>query len=575
MRKNWKMKITKLSISHYLGIKSLDQELSRKVFMVAGHNGKGKSSIGEAIRHALQGEFDRVDYKKDLGQLIHPQSDAGGSVFVNTTLGEFAVTLPAGDVIGDHSALNPLLGYCLQPARFASASSDDRRKLLFRLMKVSATPDGIAARLKERGALERYINEIRPYLAGGFDAANKEASNFARDAKASWRTVTGETYGEKKAEGWALPLADASPHVDPNEVKELETKIADLNIKVGGLRAQRQAAQDAIANAEGKASRKAELTAQASQYAQIQDDLNKATDEHGKLSRKIHEYQEVVASPEHTALTCPHCAGLSILEDGQLEPYEGETSGFDRAAVKDLLDDAIAEFSKQGANIQALTKSLAEADGAAKALDLLDSQPDPAGDSLETLDQKIKSTMGEIYDDQNRLNILRNEQKNESEHNAKEAAIRQKNADATLYHTQVKHWDLIAKALAPEGIPSELLAEAIEPFNASLKAAGNGLGRFEISVTPDLDIYVGSVPYALRSESEKWRADAIISAAIAKLSGVGIILLDRFDVLDLPGRNELIGWLSAVDLDQAIIMGTMKAAPPATLPDFIETLWLE
>ena len=85
-------------------------------------------------------------------------------------------------------------------------------------------------------------------------------------------------------------------------------------------------------------------------------------------------------------------------------------------------------------------------------------------------------------------------------------------------------------------------------------------------------------PYPLLSESEKWRADAMIAAAIAELSGVRLLMLDRFDVLDAQGREDFIYWLDGMAsegvIDSAIVAGTMKALP-AGLPETIQPLWID
>ena len=69
----------------------------------------------------------------------------------------------------------------------------------------------------------------------------------------------------------------------------------------------------------------------------------------------------------------------------------------------------------------------------------------------------------------------------------------------------------------------------------------------------------------------------MIAAAIAEISGTRILMLDRFDVLDLPGREDLIVWLDALtangQLDTALIFGTMKAEPKG-LPPSIQSHWI-
>jgi len=65
---------------------------------------------------------------------------------------------------------------------------------------------------------------------------------------------------------------------------------------------------------------------------------------------------------------------------------------------------------------------------------------------------------------------------------------------------------------------------------------------------------------------------------VAQLSGVRMLVLDRFDVLDLQGRGDLIAWLDILasdgDIDTALIFGTLKALP-SQLPTTIAAHWLD
>lgn len=84
--------------------------------------------------------------------------------------------------------------------------------------------------------------------------------------------------------------------------------------------------------------------------------------------------------------------------------------------------------------------------------------------------------------------------------------------------------------------------------------------------------------YGLLSESEKWRADALFATAIAKLSGLKIVMLDRFDVLEPKARPQALKLLMTCtkdgSIDQALMAGTMKE-PMAKLPAGIQQVWIE
>jgi hypothetical protein len=169
----------------------------------------------------------------------------------------------------------------------------------------------------------------------------------------------------------------------------------------------------------------------------------------------------------------------------------------------------------------------------------------------------------------------------EAQRKAKEAGEISK--QARDLHVSIQQWDRIATCLAPDGIQSEILSEALGPINDRLATSANIAQWCRINIGPDMRIFAAEEgawprPYSLMSESEKWRADAMIAEAVSHISGLRLLVLDRFDVLDMQGREDLICWLEDLvaenEIETAMIFGTLKALP-AQLPDCIEAFWLE
>jgi hypothetical protein len=158
-------------------------------------------------------------------------------------------------------------------------------------------------------------------------------------------------------------------------------------------------------------------------------------------------------------------------------------------------------------------------------------------------------------------------------------AADEKTKQAGEAHAAVLAWSAIADALAPDGIPGEMLVEALEPINERLSHSANEAQWIRVGIERDMSITAGNDarPYALLSESEKWRVDAMIAEAVAHLSGLRVLLLDRFDVLDLQGREDLLYWLddlaAAGTIETALLFGTLKALP-AGLPETIGAVWV-
>src|SRR6185503_12228112 len=105
----------------------------------------------------------------------------------------------------------------------------------------------------------------------------------------------------------------------------------------------------------------------------------------------------------------------------------------------------------------------------------------------------------------------------------------------------------------------------------------NMSGWKRVVIGKDMEITCAGRLYGLISESEKWRADTLIALAIAQISELRIVVIDRFDVLDNDSRQQLLGMLiklaKADAMDNMIMAGTMKELP-AKLPDCVHGVWI-
>lgn len=158
------------------------------------------------------------------------------------------------------------------------------------------------------------------------------------------------------------------------------------------------------------------------------------------------------------------------------------------------------------------------------------------------------------------------------------AAAEKKTADAKQHHDDVGEWTKVADALAPDGIPNEMLLEALAPVNAALAQAAIDTEWMTAKIGADMAITASGRPYQLLSESEQWRVDAMVAQVVAEISGIKVLMLDRVDVLDLPGRVQLLDWMDVLAfndvVDTALLFGTFKALPTG-LADTITAFWIE
>ena len=560
------MKIHAIQTSNFLGAQAVDVKLTKPVALFAGKNYAGKSSLQEAVRMALTGESVRVDLKKDYGALVTDGQEAG-FVEVITDDQSYSIVLPAGK--GVHSD-NAALRYVLDAQRFASMPSDFRRAFLFGLMGLRTDGAAVKDRLTARGCDGKKVEHIAPFLRAGFDAGQKEAQGKAREAKASWKTTTGgEAYGSVKAASYRA----TKPEVDTGKLEparadlvKIEDEIeADTN-RLGDLQGRARQATEQRAKL-------ADLREKAGKFARIQEKLNKDEVELKNWEQKVADTRTKAEGTKAETCACPECGAVLVWRNDELLPRDVEKTA-DPEAVAKLPEYENALRLMQSAVTNG-KRDLAAADAAARALRELEDGVlvDAAGDEeIATLKARIDTLKHDKKNQEAGIRMLEDSVRLASEADAKTSR-------AAALHQDVQQWDAIADALAPDGIPGEMLAEALGPINERLTMSSNTSEWSRIGIDADMTITAeGNRPYALLSESEKWRADAMIAEAIAHLSGIRLLVLDRFDVLDIKGREDLLYWLDAMaedgEIDTALVFGTLKALP-AQLPDTVAAFWIE
>lgn len=566
------MKITAIQAKNFIGAVDVDIRLTRPVTLICGRNHSGKSSIAEAVRMALTGDASRVSMKKDYPAII-TEGQTVGYVVVDHDRGRSAITVPNG--AHEHTDERPpaILPYVLDAQRFSSLPANERRTFLFGLMGLRTDGDAVTQRLLDKGCDHEMVKMISPHLRAGFDAAHKEAQAKARDNKASWRTVTGETYGSVKASSWVAPKPGFNPEnlkARRAEVDTLAQKIEDGVRQIGDMqgRAKAQADQGArlsgLRESAGKFARiEAKLRHDESALKELQDKVDAEMSKGGKQL------------PTEPTYKCPACSALlrhdhangALIEftpppvvdypadPGKLAEYQ---------SARDLLARSVANDKRD----------LADADAAAKALAEIDDQksaPAPTTEEIAAARAKV--------DEAKKSRVALKEAIKTLEDDERTALLADSRTDtARAYHVDVTKWEAVADALAPNGIPGEMLAEALGPINQRLASSSHMTEWLRVDIDADMTITGGGRPYNLLSESEKWRADAMIAEAISHISGVKLLVLDRMDVLDVTGREDILFWLDGLaedgEIETALLFATLKAVP-TKLPDTVGAFWIE
>ncbi|MFZ4539918.1 AAA family ATPase, partial [Propionivibrio sp.] len=569
------MKLTAIQANNFLGARAVDVRLVKPIALFAGANGSGKSSLQESVRMALTGESVRVSLKKDYKQLVSEGADVGYAVVDYDAGDRAAITLPNGAHEFTNDCQPPSsLAFVLDAQRFARLPDNERRAFLFGLMGLKTDGESVTPRLIAKGCNASKVEQITPYLRAGFDSAQKEAQAKARESKAAWKAATGgEAYGSVKAATWkAEKPAGVAGNAEAMRVMMagIEGELEAGTLRLGELASWEKKCKE-------QSGRLAELRATAGKFARIQGKLNSDEAELKVWAAKVEETTAKASgvASKPTTFPCP-CCGVILthrLVDGLAIEYVEPESKADPEAVANLPEyqKALKLFENSVANGK---RDLLSAESAARAIAEIE-----AAGLIEIPGEDEVIALKSLIDGLKQRRTIHLADMRAHEDSVRHSAESDKRtADAQQHHESVQQWDAIADALAPSGIPGEMLAEALGPINDRLSISSMASEWLRVAIHPDMQITYGERDFSLLSESEKWRADAMIAESVSFLSGVRLLVLDRVDVLDMTGREDLLYWLDALaeegQLDSCLLFGTLKSLP-SNLPTNIQSVWIE
>lgn len=584
------MKLTRIQIDNFQGVRQVDIPLSTAVTLIAGRNFAGKSSIRDGVALAMVGDTSRVNLKKDYKNLVHDGAKAGGVLVTVDDGRTYGVNLPKGATqVSDGLPTGDTVRMALDGQRFAVMKEADRRTFLFAVTGCRLGQDDIKQRLLARKLVPALVEMVMPVLRTGFPSGKDFAADEARKKKGAWQQLTGAHWGDKASEDWKAEKPSVTePEHSLEDAAALRSEIDGLNTQIG----EKQGAQRIQQQAR---TRRAELQELSKKAPEISGYLKKAEEERdayekdlealrqraagGRQIGLVHELAYVLediyrtVGAEHlsanandiaTVLDAYELAHGMITPGGAAPDQDAKNRLPEREHGFNVLKNRATNLKRDFDNATAADQLLAE----------LVAQNDLATDyapDIEALQQRITTLRASLAKMVDGINAAEAAQR-------KAAAADQLTEQAAKVHGEIKAWLAIADACAPDGIPGEILAEALKPVNSALTASAAFSGWAPVYIDDEMRVTAGSRPYSLLSESEKWRTDAMIAQAVAKLSSLRILVLDRFDVLDLPGRSQAINWLHELadegHIETALVFGTLKQLP-AALPPTFQSFWIE
>ncbi len=570
------MKLNSLNIQNFMMLNHISVDLDTPVAFFAAKNEQGKSCVQEAVRFCLQSEAVRVDLKKEYPAMVR-EGAKKGSVSVVVDGEEVTRDVATGKLTAGAEPDLLILPFVLDAGKFSTFKDNERRSFLFNLMGVGMKPVDIQERMVKRGCDAEKVEAVLPMLRSGFDAAAKEAGEKAKTARADWKATTGEAYGEKKADDWKA----AKPEVSANEKAALTEDLQATEQDISEAQQKRGQYHAAISATETRTEKTADLKAKAEGKANADDLVKRAEKELADYDVKLNALRDKLAAAvelaKPTTYLCPCCDAELTWHNGALLAYSslaGDKTPISAEELTELRTSVQNHESNRKTLVNQLAdrkKRLREAEDAETALAALEAdEAVPAGtDDLQLIDNRIADLKAQERTISARLTEIIEDER-------KAADADRKTVAAAAHHQAAQEWADIVDALSPDGIPGQLLAEAMAPFNARLRETAQATGWAQVMVTPDMQITANGRPYRLNSESARWRIDAALTEAISHISGLRLMLLDRVDVLDVPNRIALHRWLKTIMPEYDSIVCAMTAKePPSGMGDGFRVFWME
>lgn len=575
------MKIGRITARNYQRLTHVDIPVRAPLLLLAGHNEQGKTSIADAIYHAFIGDARRVSLKKDYTDLVH-DGQKNGAVAIeilgvaNRSDDEpenenpaISVTVPKDKRTSDVDVPD-VMRFLLDQTLLPRLPPEERRKVLFSVTGTRISGKTILERLKAKGANEKKAADIGAVLLAGFDAAHKEAVAKASESRGAWKATTGEVYGSKKSEGWKAP--EPTVVYDEAQATKLRADVAAAQEKVATLQTQQGELNQQRRTFTEQETRRTALRSSVERIPRLEAKL--AT-EQANVDEWTTKVADTRAQAEGAApvepLTCPHCAGLVDLKDGKLLQHNPPKKVSD-AQAKALLPVHEESLRKVTVARDNTKRDLEQAKNEKAALHELDQNGaknvdqadlDAAAANMATARQHLQAV-------QATLDAL------EAQKGAREKAD-EKTKTAAGHHTDVKEWEAISEWLAPSGIQTELLTEALKPFNARLQQTALATGWDLVSIDGDMVIRVGGRAYGLASASARWRTQAALVEAIAYVSKVRTFMLDEVELLIGDVRMSFLKWMHGIaargEVDTAILIGSFNEAPQC--PPTFQVEWVD
>lgn len=590
------MKIKSLEISNILGIEHIKMDINTPISLIIGENESGKSSIRDSLQIALTGQARGLKTHADQASIIRDGAKFG-EVVIGLAGGEEIVwrktpKTPA-TISGPVPPDSVMLSVLADPLHFLSLEDKARREVLFRLLPgLNPDSDTLAKRLALTPGVKEIIGEeVHPawqvvtglgHMAAkdGFAVAETEAVTRRRIAKRHRDDAKVEEPAQQATIGGVLRIL---PDIQPADVEAGLTTIRTERDKLQQKRGKVEAQADKLPELEAALASVEESPPDPPDPDRPVEDFVKALEINRVILEKLQgKVAAMTAGSDPKAFPdmCPvygvECPSSRKVAVKGTKPQDVDPKVLEKARAD--LQEQEKEVGLIEADLLAAKLSQDTCDNNAKQRQVLVGkiaklkENQAQAQDTAAIDEQITTMDARMKTGYELLDAVRDFWRKKEAADGAAEKLAEADKEVALY-------DALAKALAPDGIPSALIAEALGPVNEKLAMASGYLfpdiGE-QVYLSEELEVYRGTTPFSLLSKSARFRAGIAFQYTLAHLAGARIILIDELDILDLPNRANLIDFLLAIrqDFDTVIGFATSDHADPSPIPE-LAVWWIQ
>lgn len=551
----------KITVDGYAAVTHAEIDLpTKKIALVGGHNGDGKTSLAEAVIAVATGEALPIGVtKKEIGVLVHSGSPEGKATIESA--GSMAtMQWPTGELSSAGGRGIHVNDFGVGRQSFMRLDESQRRSLLSAFFAMEPTETRTREAITAVGYTTEEVDKIWGAIkTKGWDSVWKTLKEHGIKMKGQWEVIAGagQRWGSKLGGSWLPAGWEQSLMAMSGET--LESELEARRVQVEDAIAHQAVSEDRLAtlkvDAEGVVTAEAAhalaitvLETERAKLVGLKDDLTKLPPEQTTMD----EYK------------CPHCGEGIVFKD--VKPGVRQLAKAEEVVISDDINKKrrVARQTKQTQiTNQELVVTNAQTD-VATALSRVSVCKAASAQYSTALASNVSA---------DRLDAAR------VAHTAADTRLKAFNAkrDADRLHTSIIKNQSLIDLIDESGLRTEAAQLAIGEINKKLFVVGGGKGwKAPVGIANGLELRFGGWPYARCSRAQRFVCDVVMQLMIAEMSGTELVVIDGMDILDDLGRAALMKTIAQVGIAALV---TMTHSKKDTMPKLPESLggsyWIE